>query len=577
MKPRKWKTVRPGVVAVVAVTALLAAGCSDDGGDADNSADEENPSDESDESGDDEPSEPPPPLTLGAPSGPITNNNNPFVRTSAASILGYAKVIYEPLAQTNATDPAAEPTPWLASDWTWSDDFTNITITMRDGVQWADGEPATADDIAFTFNLFTEYPTLNLEVLPIASATSDGSSATVTFAAPQFVNQHKVLETLIVPEHLWSQLDDPSVDTIEDPVGTGPYVMASWSQQAVIVEPNPGYWGGDPIVPELRYVPYNDSTALTSALTTGEVNWTGIFLPDPEGQFLSQDPDNRMWFPTGLAAHTLFFNTADGPFTNVALRQAVNLVIDRERINAEAYAGLYAPVTNPVGIAEPAGSAFIAPEYEGVTYEFDVDAARALLTDAGYTFDDNGKLHDPSGEQVTVELIDPATFFTMITALEIIGEGLAEIGVDSEVTPLDGNTWTNLVVQGDFDATINFTNLGSTPYNHYKTFMDGDALVPLGEPAAANFGRFDNAEAAEALRTYASASDDAERTEAMATLQDVVVNEVPGIPLLASPMGSEFSVTHYVGWPDEDNPYANPQPHGINAAMILMNLELAGS
>jgi peptide/nickel transport system substrate-binding protein len=284
-----------------------------------------------------------------------------------------------------------------------------------------------------------------------------------------------------------------------------------------------------------------------------------------------------MWFPTGLAAHTLFFNTAEGPFSDVTLRRAVNMVIDRERINAEAYAGLYSVIANPVGIAEPAGSAFIAPKYEGVTHEYDVEGARQLLTDAGYTFDDDGKLHDPSGEQVTVEMVDPSTFFTMITALEIIGEGLAEIGIDSEVTPLDGNTWTTSVTQGDFEASIGFTNLGSTPYNHYKTFMDGDALVPVGEPAAANFGRFDNADAAEALRTYANASDDAERADAMETLQDVVVNEAPAIPLLASPMGSEFSVTHYVGWPDEDNPYANPQPHGINAAMILMNLELAGS
>lgn len=517
-----------------------------------------------------------PPLVAGAPSGPITNNNNPFISTSAATILGYSKVIWEPLAQTNAVDPTAEPAPWLATEWAWSQDYTSVTFTMRDGVTWSDGQPATAADIAYTFNLFVTYPALNRDVLPITSAAASGSTATVTFASSQFVNRDKVLQTLIVPEHLWSTLADPSADTIGDPIGTGPFALDSWSQQAVVVKSNPNYWGGTPAVPEIRYVPYNDGPALVTALGTGEINWTGVFIPDPEGQYLSKDDNNRMWFPSGLAAHTLYFNTARPPFDNVALRQAVNMVIDRERIGEEAYAGLYTVITNPTGIVEPAGAAYIADEYQGQTYEVDVEGAKALLADAGYTLDD-GKLHDPSGEQVKVTLIDPSAFDTMLTALQIISEALGEIGIDAEVTPLDANTWLSQMAIGDFEASINFTQVGSTPYNLYLSFMDGTGLKPLGEPATVNPGRFDNADAAAALQQYASAVDDATRTAALATLQDIEVSDVPAIPLLASPLGSEFSVEHYEGWPDADNPYANPQPNGPNAALILMRLKTVES
>ncbi|WP_158563909.1 ABC transporter substrate-binding protein [Jiangella anatolica] len=563
MQRRTWKSLKPAAAVVVAVTTLLAAGCTGGG----ESGDDGNGEAASAEA---------PPLVAGAPSGPITNNNNPYVNTSAATVLGYSKVIFEPLAQTNAVDPTAEPTPWLATEWEWAGNFTSLTVTMRDGVQWTDGEPATAADIAFTFGMFKDHPALNTLALPVASATADGATATITFATSQFVNQDKVLQALIVPEHLWSTLPDPAKDTIENPVGTGPYTLTSWTQQAVTVDRNEDYWGGTPAVPQIRYVPYNDGNALITALGEGEVQWTGVAIPDPEAQYLGKDPDNRMWFPSGLPARTLFFNTAEGPFSNAALRQATDMVIDRERIIAEAYNNEGAAIASPTGIAEPAGAEFIAAKYQGEKHEVDVEGAREVLTDAGYTYVDD-QLHDPDGEPVTVTLTDPTAFNQMLTALQIISQQLAEIGVTATVEPQDATAWQTSVAQGDFDATFSWTEVGSTPYSLYRTFMDGDALQPIGTPATANFGRFDNAEAAEALRTYATTEDEAVRADALATLQDIQVSEVPAIPMAAAPFGSEFSVKHYVGWPDENDPYANPQPHGTNAAMILMNLELAGS
>ncbi|MFP3813467.1 ABC transporter substrate-binding protein, partial [Bacillus sp. SIMBA_005] len=85
-------------------------------------------------------------------------NNNPWVGDSSAQRLGYANALFEPLAITNSVDPTADPVPWLASEFEWSEDYTSVAITARDGVTWSDGESFTADDIAFTFQLIKDNP-----------------------------------------------------------------------------------------------------------------------------------------------------------------------------------------------------------------------------------------------------------------------------------------------------------------------------------------------------------------------------------------------------------------------------------
>ena len=185
-------------------------------------------------------------LTVGMPNGTQTDNSNPFVNTSSAQSLGYAYAIYEPLAQVNGIRPADDPLPWLASDWTWNDDYTSVTLTARDGVTWSDGEPFTADDIAYSFQLRKDNPALNSAALPYKDITVDGDQVTITFESGQFVNQSDLLNQFVVPEHIWSAVDDPSAFTNDDPVGTGPYVLEAWTPQAVTLTARDDYWGGAP-------------------------------------------------------------------------------------------------------------------------------------------------------------------------------------------------------------------------------------------------------------------------------------------------------------------------------------------
>ena len=271
-------------------------------------------------------------LTIAKPDGAIaTESNNPWIGDGSALKLGYAYAIFEPLAMVNLIDPSQDIVPWLASEVAWSDDFTSVDLTARDGVTWNDGEAFTADDIAFTFNLLKDNAGINTAALDITEASADGDVATVSFGSSQFVKQDKVLQQLIVPEHIWADVADVTTETNPEPVGTGPYTLTSFSSQSVQLDQRDGYWGGKLAVPTLYYVSYNDNTALTTALANGDADWAQAFIPNIDDAYLSKDEDNKYWAPAGLGVDGLWFNTTTKPFDNVALRQALNLIVDRSQ------------------------------------------------------------------------------------------------------------------------------------------------------------------------------------------------------------------------------------------------------
>ena len=515
-------------------------------------------------------------LTVGMPNGPQTNNSNPFLATSAGASLGYRFMIYEPLVQTNPIAPAKEGTPWLATKWEWADNYTKLTLTNRADVKWSDGQAFSAADVAYTFNLIKAKSALNTNGLPITSATKVSDTSTqVVFDKPQFVNVNKILNLFVVPEHIWKDVPDPTTFTNETPVGTGPYTLKSFTPQTVTLSRRDSYWQELPAVPELQYTSYNDNSAQTTALASGASQWSYVFMPNYESLYVAKDPANhKIWMPSALGIHALWLNNAKAPFDNVAVRKAVNLVIDRETIFQQGHSKLFPKVDNPTGIASPAGDSFVAPEYKGAKAKVDVAAAKKTLSDAGYKLD-GSTLKDPSGNPVTFTLTNPAGWSDYLTDLDIIKNSVKELGITAEVKTQTVDQWTTDFAAGNFDASMHWTNSGATPYETYQNFMDGTAFKPMGEAATAAQGRFNNAEATAALAAYAAASDDATRTATLNALQKIMVEQVPVIPLVSSPVGAEYSTKNWVGWPTEADPFAPPQPTQTNALQVVLRLKPA--
>ncbi|WP_307815796.1 ABC transporter substrate-binding protein [Myceligenerans indicum] len=515
-------------------------------------------------------------LTIAKPDGAITTeSNNPWVGDSSALTLGYVNAILEPLAFVNMVDPSDDVTPWLASELEWNEDFTELNVTARDGVTWNDGEEFGADDIAFTFDLLAENPELDTSALGISGVSSEGDQVTIDFESSMYAKQDKVLHRYIVPEHIWADVDDPTTYENPDPVGTGPYTLTQFTSQSVELSARDDYWGGELAVPTLYYVSYNDNTALTTALANGEADWAQAFIPNVQSAYVDKDEDNVYWAATGLGIDAMFVNTTEKPFDDVAFRRAMNMVIDRDKHAQIAREGGVTALTSVTGLPSPAGDEFVAPEYTGQTYAVDVEGAKAVLEDAGYTGVGDA-LVDPDGDPVEFVLSVPQGWSDYVTGISLIADAAKELGATTTLDTPDADSWWAAKTEGDFQAILHWTDTGATPYDLYSDAMDGRWLKPAGEAADYNFGRFDSPEATEALEAYKTATDDAARAEALAVIQKIFVDEVPIMPVGNRPFIGEYNTRSYVGWPGEDDPYTSPDPTQPSAVLILTSLEAKG-
>lgn len=514
-------------------------------------------------------------LTIAKPDGAITTeSNNPYLGDSSASKYGYGKVIFESLALVNPTGDLGT-TPWLAESVEWNDDYTQLTVVARSGVTWSDGEDFTADDIAFSFNQVLDGKLNDTNALDLANVAVDGDTVTIDFNSSKYTQQARVLHFQIVPEHIWQDIDDPNTDPVTgegQAVGTGPYVLDSWTTESVTLTANPDYWGGELAVPELHYVSYGDNAALTTALATGEADWAQAFIPQIQESYLSADPDNKFLVSPTAGAGTLFMNLQTKPFNDPALRQALAWTIDRQAYVDIAREGASEAVWSVTGLGALLQDEVI-PEYAGQEYSVDVDKARQILTDAGYTWQGE-TLIDPDGEAVSFSISVPAGWSDWNTEQALIAEELKEgLGIEVKVDQPDWGGWDAARQEGTFQAIIHWLEDTGNAYGLYTSTMDPKWIVD--GKAAFNFGRFDDPAVTDALNTYANASSDADRDAALAVMQTAFVENVPAIPLGAHPLLGEFNTRNYVGWPSEEDQYASADPTQPAIVQILTELQPA--
>lgn len=504
------------------------------------------------------------PLTIHANSANTYQRNfNPF---SASVLHGARGYIYEPLV---ASSPQMdEPVPWLAESVEFNDDGTMMTYTLRDGVTWSDGEDFTAEDVEFTFNLFVDEPATNLAALDVVEArATDDLTVEIDFSEPMFAFEHAVGNTLIVPEHIWADVEDPMEDTNEDPVGTGPFLLEDFSQQLYTMTKNEDYWAADEVqVEQLRY-PANTDQTFTTSLQSGEIDWSGGFVANVEDIFVAQDPDNRgYWYPGGGLV-SLTPNTQEAPFDDPQLREALSLAMDREQISEVAMQG-YTPPAHPTGLPMPAYESSLSAEYADAAYSRDVEAANDLLDEAGYEMGADGVRTTPDGEPMSYPLEIPSDWVDWVTISQLLVEQFAEVGI--EITPqgVSFDSWVETRNSGSFDLTISATAIGQSPFDMYRSMMSSE--YASHGAVRQNFSRFYDDAADAALDDYAATADEAEQQAALDTLEQIFVEELPLVPMIQSPNWFQYNTERWEGFPNEDDPYAFGAPFQNPDIMIVL-------
>jgi peptide/nickel transport system substrate-binding protein len=543
------------------------------------------------------------PAMYQAADGLLTTNNfqgatwirnfNPLLSENSSHLWPSQNGIYEPLFVYSTT--TGELIPWLATEWSWNEDSTQLTFTIRDGIQWSDGTPFTASDVAFTFNLIKQHEALpanggrvvadllaSIEVggasgSPEASPAADGTPAaggnTVVFTFSE-VNTLALFDIggqSIVPEHIFGAVDDPVTFTNENPVGTGPFTeVARFEDQIWELHKNPNYWQeGLPLIEGLRMPAFVDNAAINLATINGEMDWVANFIADIEETFVARDPEHfHYWFPaTGATVH-LYLNTTVAPFDNVDVRKAISMALNRDQIVSIAMYD-YTHPADSTGLSD-AYEAWKDPASADLPWvKQDVDAANALLDSAGFTRDgDWRKL--PDGTTMSYELNVVSGWSDWVQSCDIMAQNLAEIGVQATVKPYDQTTWTDRVQNGEFTMSIGWAAGGPTPYNFYRGIMSSETYNPIGTSSGENWHRFQLPEADEALAAMAATSDEAEQKAAVATLQALYAEHAPAVPLFPGPQWGEYTTLRFEGFPNEDDPYGLLSTYAASERLLVM-------
>src|ERR1039458_7498281 len=194
---------------------------------------------------------------IADPAGPFADGFNPFSLSNSAYLQGATGMIYEPLMQFNLLK-VGQIYPWLATSWSWANGGTELILHARPRVKWQDGKPVSAADVAYTFNLIKKFPALDGNGVTFTSASAPSSSEVILrFSSAAFTQLFDISQVLIVPEHIWSKIPNPVTNADDNPVGTGPYTVGSFSAQEFTFLANPHYWQkGLPKIAKLNFLAY---------------------------------------------------------------------------------------------------------------------------------------------------------------------------------------------------------------------------------------------------------------------------------------------------------------------------------
>jgi ABC-type transport system substrate-binding protein len=525
------------------------------------------------------------PLTIVTTSiSPMTDNFNPFGTTSTGYVTHAVNLYNEPLMVFNTQNPTQTPVPELATNASWSPDGKTLTITLRSGVKWSDGKAFSSSDVVFTYNLIKNNSALNANwTIPIPDSVTapNATTAVLTFSASQLSNAFYILQTPIVPQHVWASVSNPATYSDANPVSDGPYMLDKFSSTGYTMKLNPNYYAKSSIkVPELSFPAYANNANLLPPCSDGTIDWCGISIIGVSQNYLAKNKSNGLWqssapYFSDNNVVGLFFNTTKAPLNDPKVRQAISFGINRQQLSTDGESNNEPPVTSSAGMLSAQQSYLPSSLANDLPATGSSSQVSSILTSDGYS--QAGGKWQKNGQQITFSIEDPVSYTDYYTDAQLIVRQLNALGFNASVKGDAGtngpNIWTDDLNKGSFDAAIHWGAQGLTPYFTYNNWMNYTLSAPLGQVAGANYGRFNNAQAQAALNAYATATTTDGQNAAVTTLATIESTQVPVAPLLQGASWAEFSSRDYTGWPSSSNAYMDPGPNIPEMLVVLQQLK----
>ena len=473
---------------------------------------------------------------------------NPFNGYQAASYEAWA-LMYDFMVGYSMDDMS--PAPALATEWDTSPDGLTWTFDIREGVEWSDGEPLTAGDIAYTYNRILDGGPEAGNWSTYLTSVTEVTAPDDTTVVMQLEKPNAVLPLLpipILPEHVWQDVSEKDVKSYRNEPTDGQPVVGSGRFRLVegtaggstyLFEKNPDYWGGAPHVDRVAIRVYKSEDPAIQAIIKGEVDFVDDITPV---QVEALEGRDGIYAQNGISPYfeEIGFNVGafdpesgepigDGnpALKDAAFRHALGFALDNERLVESAYQGAATP-----------GDTFIPNAYENwrwtppedEAFTFDLDRAGELLDEAGYELGSDGKRTMPDGSPIgTIRLFARSEEQRSQTVMEFFAEWLGEIGIDAEVSVMESNQLTDVILEGNFDAF------------HWGWFVEPDpdsvlSIFLCSARGGSSDSWYCNEEYDELYRSQNSEVDDDKRIETVKQMQEIIFRDSP------------YLVTAYTGY-----------------------------
>jgi peptide/nickel transport system substrate-binding protein len=368
--------------------------------------------------------------------------------------------------ETQQTEPA------LAESWTVSKDGLHYTLTLRDGVKFSDGQPFTADDVVFSWQVYLDEksasPQRDLLIVgdkPITAVRLDARRVRFDFAAPYAAAERLFDSVAMLPKHLleqpfregriaqiWNTATPPA-----QMAGLGPFRLRECKPgEYVLLERNPYYWKRDasgralPYLDDIRFLSVANEDSQVLRFAAGDTNVLSRVSARaaallPAGTASDIGP--------GLEYNFLFFNLAadNKPwFRNTAFRQAVSAAIDREAMVRLVYSGHASALATHVAPGNKQWVNAAIPKQAR-----SLDRARILLREGGFRWGADASLLDPAGQKIEFSLITTAGNDDRLKMATILQEDLRQLGITVNIAPLEQRSLIDRVTHThQFEACI---------------------------------------------------------------------------------------------------------------------------